>query len=467
MKGLAPLISVLMLIVMSVVGSTVTYAFVNDFVGEATTGSSIPPITMVESVKTRNYDVTSVYMRNIGTNTLVVDRVYLLSPDGRAAGAYTIPSPLSVPPGQLVEITVEPWSLMAPKNGNYYVKVTTTEGGAAISSTFSLKRLYLVNWNEYAENPVFDPALRAYYPCVIYDANSFNGYGDSAKYKMWFGSLIGSVYTIGYAYSDDGIVWNEGANPISGLPSNAGHPWVLYFPDGFPGKNSGSGPSGATMHYRIWYWDVNKLYTVEALRYAESPDGMNWYNDQPLQNGAVPIITGIESDWNKGSYGPACILYNPSASNSGTDWTFMMYYDGTPGNVERIGAGFSSDGVTWTGYDRNGDGNADPVLTGSESAWDANYVYACTVLKIGSTYHMLYSGGIGSSNEGIGYATSSDGLTWNKDADNPIFHKSDGVVWRVSRTYCPAVVEVDGTFKMWFASVDGAGNYAISYATCT
>ncbi|MEM3675281.1 MAG: hypothetical protein QXG08_07420, partial [Candidatus Methanomethyliaceae archaeon] len=200
------------------------------------------------------------------------------------------------------------------------------------------------------------------------------------------------------------------------------------------------------------------------IRYAESSDGLNWYNDQPLQNGVVPIITGADPDWNKGSYGPACVLYNPSASNSGTNWTFMMYYDGTPGNNESIGVGFSSDGVIWTGYDKNGDGKADPVLTGSGSGWDENYVYSCTVLKIGSTYHMLYSGGVKGTNEGIGYATSSDGLTWTKDPNNPIFHISDGLVWRNNRTYNPAVVEVEGTFKMWFTGVSGS-NYAIGYAT--
>ncbi|MEM3365778.1 MAG: hypothetical protein QXM93_05095 [Candidatus Methanomethyliaceae archaeon] len=460
---MAPLISIVLIIVISITGSTVTYVFINDFIGETTTSSSILPIILVESVKSRNYDVVGVYVRNVGASSVNIDRVYLMSPDGAAVSIYVLSSPLSIPPGQLANIAVEPWYLMVPKSGNYYVKVTTTEGGVAVSSTFYLKKLYLGDWVEYSKNPVFDPDIRAYYPCVIYDANSFSGHGESAKYKMWFNSY-NNIYTIWLAYSNDGITWNLYNSPVSGLSSSAGHPWVLYFPGGFSGKNNGNNPSSATMYYRIWYWDTTKLYTVEAIRYAESSDGLNWYNDQPLQNGVVPIITGADPDWNKGSYGPACVLYNPSASNSGTNWTFMMYYDGTPGNNESIGVGFSSDGVIWTGYDKNGDGKADPVLTGSGSGWDENYVYSCTVLKIGSTYHMLYSGGVKGTNEGIGYATSSDGLTWTKDPNNPIFHISDGLVWRNNRTYNPAVVEVEGTFKMWFTGVSGS-NYAIGYAT--
>lgn len=73
--------------------------------------------------------------------------------------------------------------------------------------------------------------------------------------------------------------------------------------------------------------------------------------------------------------------------------------------------GFSSDGITWIGYDKNGDGKADPILTGSSFGWDANYVYPCTVLKLGSKYYMFFSGGVSGINEGIDYAISDDGLT--------------------------------------------------------
>jgi hypothetical protein len=459
MKGVIPIVSALLLIIISIMGSTVTYVFINDMVGETTATSNILPIMTVEAVKTRNYDVSSVYLRNVGTVVITVDSLYMLSSEGFVVSKYSLPSPLTLLPGQLTEISLAPWSLMAPKNANYYLKVTTKEGGIGISGTFSLKKLYFGEWNEYPANPVFDPTAKAYYPSVVYDANGFSGHGDSAIYKMWFGSDSG----VGYAYSNDGISWTEGANPVSGL-TNAHHPVVKYFSGGFPGKNSGSNPNGATMYYRIWYWDTAKLYTVEAIRYAESPDGINWYNDQPLQNGAVPIVTGTWPDWNRGSYGPCDVLYNPTASNSGTDWTFMMYYDGTTGGDEAIGLAFSSDGVTWTGYDRNIDGRADPVLSGSGSGWDKNYVSRCTVLKVGNSYHMWYSGGDGSMDQGIGYATSNDGFTWTKDPNNPIFHINDGVSWRSGRSYCPSVMEVKGTFKMWFAGRAGS-NYAIGYAT--
>jgi hypothetical protein len=276
---------------------------------------------------------------------------------------------------------------------------------------------------------------------------------------MWYGT---SGSQTGLATSDDGITWTD-----QGVVMTDGyHATVKYYPGGFAGANSGENPSASTMYYRLWYWDPSHLYDVAAIAYTESPNGVNWYNDQPVQNGAVPIVSGGDPWWNRGSYGPCDVLYNPSASNTGTDWTFSMYYDGTTGGDEAIGLGFSSDGITWTGYDADGNGKADPVFSGTyfSGDWDYNYVSRATIIRnADDDYEMWYSGGVGAMNHGIGYATSSDGIHWTRDADNPIFHKDDGVAWRDSRTYCPAVLKDGSSYKMWFAGRGSA--YSIGYAT--
>ena len=265
------------------------------------------------------------------------------------------------------------------------------------------------DWTEYPGHPVFGEGVggpKAYYPSVLYDADSFSGHGASAKYKMWYGTSGGQT---GLATSADGVNWAD-----QGVVMTGGyHATVEYYADGFAGANSGDNPTDITMYYRMWYWDPSHLYDVAAIGYTESPDGADWYNDQPLQNGAVPIVTGVYPEWNRGSYGPCDILHNPSASNTGTDWTFTMYYDGTTGGDEAIGLGFSSDGITWTGYDADGDGKADPVLNGTyvSGDWDYNYVSRATVIKnADDDYEMWYSGGVGTMNHGIGYATSPDGI---------------------------------------------------------
>ncbi|MCD4729945.1 MAG: hypothetical protein K8R74_05060, partial [Bacteroidales bacterium] len=131
------------------------------------------------------------------------------------------------------------------------------------------------------------------------------------------------------------------------------------------------------------------------------------------------------------------------------------------------GLAYSTDGIIWNGYDSNSDGNADPVLGGSE-AW-ASTAEGWTILKNApNDFEMWYSGGNGASGHGIGYATSTDGLVWVKDASNPIFHKSDGITWRDDRTYTPSVIKDGANYKMWFTGKDVLnGDYSLGYATWT
>jgi uncharacterized repeat protein (TIGR01451 family) len=331
-------------------------------------------------------------------------------------------------------------------------------------------------WVEYSGNPVIDPSdVDAYYPSVLYDdaATPFGGHGETSPFKMWHDN------DLQYRISADGIAWTGVGDmldgTITGLPGGqVRHPVVEYYAGGFPGRNDGVNASAATMYYRLWFWHTGyDLYSVSAIHYAESPDGKAWHNVQPLQNGAVPIVTGVWPDWNRGSYGPCDVLYKSGASNSGTDWTFWMYYDGTTGGDEAIGLGFSADGVTWTGYDSNGDGAADPVMNGTyvPGDWDQDYLSRATVWREGpADYRMWYSAGIGTMNHGLGYATSPDGLNWTRDSGNPIFHKDDtgypNYPWRQNRSYTPMVLRAGTLWLMWYSGEDGGGKtVGVAYAS--
>lgn len=97
-------------------------------------------------------------------------------------------------------------------------------------------------------------------PCVI---------TDSAGYKMYYMGNDGSVWRIGMAVSDDGIVWTKhpGAllapRPEAWDHNEVGHPAVVLLDDG----------------YHMWYTD----YT--DIGYATSPDGIVW-----TRQGAGPVL---------------------------------------------------------------------------------------------------------------------------------------------------------------------------------
>ncbi len=292
-------------------------------------------------------------------------------------------------------------------------------------------------WVEYPDNPVFDPVSKAYYPCVIYDAGT---------YKMWYATGT----DIAYATSPDGLSWTEVAI-CTGLKT-PNHPWVV---------------KTAPDEYEIWYWDMSQLYSIAAIRHAESSDGINWINDAAItQDAGQPLITGVWPDWNRGSYGPGSILFDPAITTLDMvnimNNRYVMYYDGTHGGDEWIGVAGSLDGKHWVG---NPTGL--PVLDHPPTAEGPNYVSRCTVLKEGGVYRMWFSYGVTRMHDGIGYAESTDGISWEEDLNNPIFHKDDGVAWRSDRTYTPSVLKIGSTYKMWFSGKDAADNYAIGYASLT
>jgi len=364
---------------------------------------------------------------------------------------------------------------------------------AALSAAF-LMSLYLFAsyytvWSEYPSNPVFDPALgsRAYYPYVVYDAGQFSGHGTSAYYKMWFAGDSG----VALSYSNDGIAWTEYNNsvPLSGLIANANHPVVVYDSAGF---------GGGAYYYKIWYWD-GVAGPVTSLRYAESVNGINWANDQPIQQHATDTALQLIAGWGiygnyfYHMYGPGSVLYNASATNTGsatpsdkTDdqpmtYRYIMYYDSSSegtspeGSQEQTSLAYSVNGIYWIRY-----GNQPVIIpSGNTAEWDGWYIYRSHVVRAGSVYHLWYAGANGNSSigtpyaHGIGHASSVDGLNWTIDTDNPALHVTDGLAWRNVRSYTPSVLYDAARFsshgdaypyKMWYTGRNAGGNTTIGYA---
>lgn len=293
-------------------------------------------------------------------------------------------------------------------------------------------------WTEYASNPVYSPLpARSYYPTILKEGST---------YTMW--SDDGSS-NLGVATSPDGINWTTIAT-ANGLTSP---------------KHSLVEKIGTV--YRIWYWP-NLSYSINDIRTATSPDGINWAGDQAITQVGTTVIAPAMA-WNRGSYGPADVLYNPAGSativtpvDEASVWAnkYVMYYDGTTGGDESLGLAVSDDGINWHGYNSG----VAPVFAGTDNPgdWDEGYVSRATVIKENDdAFHMWYSAGVGAMNHGIGYAFSSDGISWTRDP-NPIFHKDDGVAWRDSRSYTPMVIGDE----MWFTGKSSAGGvYSVGYAT--
>lgn len=160
--------------------------------------------------------------------------------------------------------------------------------------------------------------------------------------------------------------------------------------------------------YHLYYHDY--IGGSSVVNHATSSDGKTWVKDS-ANNPVLEKSAAVA--WDDNNVGV------PMVWKEGATW-YMLYRGGTPAvGVDATGLATSPDGITWTKEVTN------PVLEGTALEWDGaagGGAEVWGVIKVDATYYAYYeavhSDGTGRA---IGVATSSDLVTWTKDANNPIF----------------------------------------------
>jgi predicted GH43/DUF377 family glycosyl hydrolase len=200
---------------------------------------------------------------------------------------------------------------------------------------------------------------------------------------------------------------------------------------------------GAT--YKMWYTgsDGSNPFQVGL---ATSANGTTWIKDTANN----PVLSPSQT-WEA-----AGIMAGDVISDSGV---YKMWYTGLDNNgVFRVGYATAPDGVAWTKYAGN------PVLdVGASGSWEGEDVVRPTVIKEGSTYHMWYHGSDGVTSR-IGHATSLDGLTWTRDAANPVLDVDPPGAWDWLHVYAPSVVAYSGTYLLWYSGMTLPPSWQTGYA---
>ena len=184
-----------------------------------------------------------------------------------------------------------------------------------------------------------------------------------------------------------------------------------------------------------------------------------------MKSSSNPLLTaddvGAEAweDW---------ILFAPKVILDGS--TYKMWYAAGTGtttadNDYQIGYATSSDGITWT----RDTGNNPVLAPGGGVTWDADSVLESHVIKDGSTYKMWYQGARTSTGKSqIGYATSSDGITWTKDGGNPVVANGAGGSDDEDQASKPCVLKIGASdYRMWYCGKPSGGDFVVMYATST
>lgn len=140
-----------------------------------------------------------------------------------------------------------------------------------------------------------------------------------------------------------------------------------------------------------------------------------------------------------------------------TDSHWRMYYTGWHGDEWKVGLAESFDGgVTWSKYPDN------PILLAGPGNYDIKAACVPHVIKDGDLYKMWYTAVNSQGKISIAYATSENGINWQKYKNNPVLAPipNSTLENRIISRCC--VLKESGTYKMWY-SMQGQ-TYRIGYA---
>jgi len=308
-----------------------------------------------------------------------------------------------------------------------------------VAATFSPTRMRAqTEWTHVVDRPVLEYGAAGewddgavFWPAVIRDGEIL---------RMWYAGgdeVLGSgTVQIGYAWSLGGISWHRySGNPVL----SAGQSWeagITVSPAVIKDGNT----------FKMWYGAAS--VPPRLIGYATSADGTNW-NKHP-----DPVLQpGPAGDWDSSIIGPGTVRKENDAYR-------MWYWGGLgnwPGSVIQIGLAFSDDGIHWVKHDDPSTASApfaasDPVLeVGGAGDWDHLRVWGPAVLATSTGYEMWYAGRKDhtTSEQLVGYATSQDGMDWQKSQDNPVIRTRP--VWGYSYL-TSAVVAFDDLYHLWYTS---------------
>jgi len=280
-------------------------------------------------------------------------------------------------------------------------------------------------------NPIFNGAqawndLAVINPTVLHE---------DGGYKMWFGGRnVGLPIQIGYATSQDGIVWDELSTPVLTVGSGADF-------------DSQDLKSLCVLHdeneYKMWYTATNST-GMPRLGLATSADGITWtkYPQNPV------LELGQPGSWNEYRSHNASVLKR--------DGLYYLWFSGSNANSEvGIGLAYSSDGIHWEEDQQN------PVLmTAPYIEWESTYLtFPSVVEREDGSLLMAYMGFDGLYRQ-VGIAYSPDGIQWTRYPNNPLIRHGETGSWNEETSTGPSIAILEqGLYGLWYA---GNSIYATS-----
>ncbi|MCB0289923.1 MAG: T9SS type A sorting domain-containing protein [Calditrichaeota bacterium] len=213
--------------------------------------------------------------------------------------------------------------------------------------------------------------------------------------------------------------------------------------------------------FMVIYKALIRVLVIMSLALQIATAQPNWMK----YPGSPVLDVGGPGEWDAGRVNNADINFDGV--------TYQMWFTGDAGaNTGKIGYASSTDGISWTKYNDPATTSApfaesDPVLTPTASGWDS-VVTVLPVVIVDNTineYKMWYAGSGEGTGGGIGYATSTDGISWDKHGTGPVMPLGEPGKWDDGLVAPGAVIVEGSTYKMWYSGARALPYFQIGYAT--
>jgi len=288
---------------------------------------------------------------------------------------------------------------------------------------------------DYPNNPVFS-GQQAWNnetvtsPVVRYDDNG---------YSMWFmGRVSGFPLSAGFAFSDDGVEWEDTFPPIltTGDPGEWDDHELQKMEVIFDGTE-----------YKLWYTGGRET-GMNHIGLATSLDGIAWTKHE-----SNPVISPGESGtWNSNRVkGPAVIF---------VDGIYMMWLEGLTSELRAsVGLYTSTDGIEWTQYPYNPVFERNPDIPWESVGMNIPDV----IMREDGTFLMMYGGYDGSSRS-CGFAFSDDGIVWQRYSNNPVVTSGGPGTWNENYIIGPnGLIRDLGHYQIWYTGDNGSSHYQTGF----
>ncbi len=214
----------------------------------------------------------------------------------------------------------------------------------------------------------------------------------------------------------------------------------------------------------FYMWYTGRGSWSYQIGYATSSDGYNWqeYSNNPV------VSFGEQGEFDEYHLRYLDVIFD--------DGMYKMWYSGADNNFSghvgfstyNIGYAESSNGINWTKHENN------PVMDKSQNSWDNHNIFLGNVMKHEGIYKMWYN--VQPSNYDVnidfiqgnnitlvGYAISTDGITWVKHSE-PIMYPGPNLYDDRGLFVHDVEITDNNIYEMFYTSFSSIYNKSISRA---